>query len=81
MLDRVNSYIEEVQKATAKTEEEVESFRLKFIGRNNVLNELFSEFKSVPSEQKRELGPALNRLKNLAQEKLQELSTGLCFFE
>lgn len=77
MLDKVNSYIEEVQKATAKTEEEVEAFRLKFIGRSNVLNDLFSEFKSVPSEQKRELGPALNRLKNLAQEKLQELSTGL----
>lgn len=77
MIEKVNSFIDEVTNATAKTADDVESFRLKFIGRNNVLNDLFKEFKNVPSEQKRELGPALNRLKNLAQEKLKELSNAL----
>lgn len=77
MLEKVNSYISEVENASAQTENEVESFRLKFVGRNNIINDLFDEFKSVPPEQKRELGPALNKLKNLAQEKLKELSSSL----
>ncbi|MEM6643458.1 MAG: phenylalanine--tRNA ligase subunit alpha [Bacteroidota bacterium] len=77
MIDKVNAYLEEVNNVTAKNEDEIESFRLKFIGRNNVLNVLFTEFKNVPSEQKRQLGPALNELKTRAQEKLKELSADL----
>lgn len=77
MLAKVKSFISEVENATAKTEEEVENFRLKFVGRNNVINDLFEEFKQVPAEQKRELGPALNNLKNLAQDKLKELSNSV----
>lgn len=77
MLEKVKSLISEVEKATAKTEEEVEKFRLKFIGRNNIINDLFEDFKKVPGEQKRELGPALNNLKNQAQAKLKELSSSV----
>ena len=77
MLDKVKSFISEVENATAKTEEEVESFRLKFVGRNNVIHDLFEEFKKISSEQKRELGPGLNNLKNLAQIKLKELSASV----
>ncbi|WP_420316794.1 phenylalanine--tRNA ligase subunit alpha [Ekhidna sp.] len=77
MLEKVKELISEVESAVAKTDQEVENFRLKFVGRNNVINDLFDEFKSVPSEQKRELGPALNKLKNQAQEKLKELSNAL----
>ncbi|WP_436514902.1 phenylalanine--tRNA ligase subunit alpha [Ekhidna sp. To15] len=77
MLDKVKSLISEVENTTAKTEGEVENFRLKFVGRNNVINDLFEEFKKVPSDQKRELGPALNNLKNLATAKLKELSNSI----
>ncbi|MEP5106882.1 MAG: phenylalanine--tRNA ligase subunit alpha, partial [Ekhidna sp.] len=44
---------------------------------NNIINDLFGEFKSVPADQKRELGPALNQLKVLAAAKLKELSASL----
>lgn len=77
MLEKVNTYIDEVKNAVASTVQDVEQFRLKFIGRNNVLNDLFEEFKKVAPEQKRELGPALNELKNLAQEKLKALSSSV----
>ena len=77
MLEKVKSYVSEIESASAKTEDEVEKFRLRFIGRNNVINGLFEDFKTVPSEQKRELGPALNNLKSLAQTKLKELSMSL----
>ncbi|WP_425393123.1 phenylalanine--tRNA ligase subunit alpha [Ekhidna sp.] len=77
MLEKVKELINEVENASAKSEQELEEFRLKFIGRNNIINDLFDEFKSVPSEQKRELGPALNELKKRAQIKLKELSNAL----
>ncbi len=77
MLDKVKSLISEVENAAVKTSEDVEKFRLKFIGRNNVINDLFEEFKKVAPEQKRELGPELNKLKNLAQTKLKELSNSI----
>ncbi len=77
MLEKVKSFISEVENASAKTKEEVENFRQKFIGRNNVINDLFEDFKQVPGDQKRELGPELNKLKNLAQSKLKELSNAL----
>ena len=77
MLEKVNSYSEEISNAKATTENELEAYRLKFIGRNNIINDLFAEFRTVAPEQKKELGPALNKLKNLAQEKLKELSLSL----
>ncbi|MEQ9468753.1 MAG: phenylalanine--tRNA ligase subunit alpha [Ekhidna sp.] len=77
MLDKVKSLLLEVENATAETEGDVENFRLKFIGRNNIINDLFEDFKQVPGEQKRELGPELNKLKNLAQTKLKELSNSV----
>ncbi|MEM0938499.1 MAG: phenylalanine--tRNA ligase subunit alpha [Bacteroidota bacterium] len=77
MLEKVKSYFSEIENIKAQTENDIEAFRLRFIGRNNVINDLFSEFKSIPAEQKRELGPILNQLKSLAQEKLKELSLSL----
>ncbi len=77
MLDKVKALISEVENATAKTAENIEEFRQKFIGRSNVINELFDDFKKVPADQKRELGPALNQLKKASQEKLKELSSSL----
>jgi phenylalanyl-tRNA synthetase alpha chain len=38
---------------------------------------MFDEFKSVPPDQKREVGQALNELKNLAQSKFDDLSKSL----
>jgi phenylalanyl-tRNA synthetase alpha chain len=77
MLDRVKSLKSEIEQTIVKSAEEVENFRLKFIGRSNVINDLFEDFKQVPADQKREIGPALNELKNLAQEKLKQLSNSL----
>ena len=77
MLDKINALSEEIEDKSVATTDELEEFRLKFIGRNNVINDLFDEFKTVDKEQKKELGPALNRLKNLAQAKLKQLSSSL----
>ncbi|MDE0471948.1 MAG: phenylalanine--tRNA ligase subunit alpha [Ekhidna sp.] len=77
MLEKIKLYASEINEAVATDQEEIESFRLKFIGKNNVINDLFEEFKLVPKELKKELGLELNKLKNQAQFKLKELSDSL----
>ncbi len=55
----------------------LEDYRLKFISKNGLLNKLFEGFKNVPNEQKREVGQALNGLKNFIQTKFDENSENL----
>ena len=73
MFEKVEEYKNLIGEAKAKSKDELENFRLKFISRKSVITELFDEFKNVPNEQKKAFGQALNELKNAAQEKFQSL--------
>jgi len=73
MIEKIEKYIVEVSNLVANTKEEAENLRIKYIGRNGILNDLFDEFKTVPNEQKRSVGQAINTLKNNIQEKIDEL--------
>lgn len=77
MIEKIKAFTSEIEKSTVQGQDELEAFRLRFIGRSNVINDLFEEFKTVPKEQKRELGPALNELKKLAHNKLKLLSSSV----
>jgi phenylalanyl-tRNA synthetase alpha chain len=48
----------------------VEAFRIKYLGSKGVFKDLFQEFKSVSSEEKRAFGKVLNTLKADTEEKL-----------
>ncbi len=48
----------------------VEAFRIKYLGSKGLFKDLFQEFKSVSSEEKRAFGKVLNGLKNEAEEKV-----------
>ncbi len=41
----------------------LEAFRIRYLGRNGILNELFKELANLPVEQKRQLGNEINLLK------------------
>ncbi len=77
MFEKVEALKKELVEAAAKNQEELEKFRLKFISRKGALSSLFGEFKSVPGDQKKQFGEALNELKNLAKDKFQELVSGV----
>ncbi|MFA5012598.1 MAG: phenylalanine--tRNA ligase subunit alpha [Ignavibacteria bacterium] len=47
--------------------ESLESFRLKYLSRKGLLNDLFEDFKNVDKTQKGAVGKALNELKSIAQ--------------
>jgi phenylalanyl-tRNA synthetase alpha chain len=77
MIDRIQKLIDEANSFTTKSPTELEAFRIKFLGKKGLLNDLFADFKSVPNEQKRAYGQAINTLKSTAQEKVNSLKTSL----
>ncbi|HET8886684.1 MAG TPA: phenylalanine--tRNA ligase subunit alpha, partial [Salinimicrobium sp.] len=77
MIDKIKEYIAEVEAFQAKTNEEIENFRIKYLGKKGLLNDFFSEFKNVPNEQKKDFGQAINSLKNAAQQKIEDFKVSL----
>ena len=47
MLDKVKELIGDVNAFNATTKEEVEAFRIKYLGSKGLLKDLFAEFKNV----------------------------------
>ncbi len=77
MLDKVKELIVEVAAFNAVTKEDVETFRIKYLGKKGVLNDLFAEFKNIAPSERKEFGQALNTLKTTAQDKVNELKDTL----
>ncbi|MEQ9426278.1 MAG: phenylalanine--tRNA ligase subunit alpha [Cyclobacteriaceae bacterium] len=77
MFEKVEDLKKELKAAVAKSEEELEQFRMRFISRKSVITDLFNDFKNVPNEQKKDFGVALNDLKTLAQSRFDELVKNL----
>ena len=73
MLDRVKKLIGEVEEFDAKVLEHLEDFRIKFLGKKGVMNDLFKEFKNVEATSKKEFGQLLNELKTKAEEKVESI--------
>ena len=77
MKDKINDLLEKVNQFNVKSIEEVEAFRIKYLGSKGVLKQLFTEFKNVEPSLKKEIGQALNHLRNSATEKVNELKNSL----
>lgn len=75
MRERIETLLKEVEEFSAKSKENVEEFRLKYLSRKGKISELFDEFKAVSPELKKEVGQLLNRLKVSAQEKIDHFKS------
>ena len=77
MQQRIQQLTAELQALSARSEQEVEDLRIKYISKKGLVSQLFDEFKSVPNEEKRPVGQLLNALKTLATDKINELRASL----
>ncbi|MBT8255947.1 MAG: phenylalanine--tRNA ligase subunit alpha [Bacteroidia bacterium] len=77
MIKKIKEHIAEVEAFKAKSKEEVENFRIKYLGKKGLLNEFFAEFKNVAKDQKKEFGQTVNALKQAAEEKVNTLKAAL----
>lgn len=77
MIDQIKEHIEKVGQFQSTSPQEIEAFRIEYLGKKGLLNQFFAAFKSVPNEQKKEFGLAVNTLKNAAEEKVNALKAVL----
>ena len=77
MIDHIKKLIKEADDFSADSLSAVEDFRVKFLGKKGVLNDLFEAFKAVPNDEKKAYGRAINELKKTAQEKVNALKKSL----
>jgi len=77
MIDKIKDYIVEAQAFSTENKEELEAFRIKFLGKKGILNDFFAEFKNVPNDQKKEFGQYTNALKTAAEDKVKAIVEAL----
>jgi phenylalanyl-tRNA synthetase alpha chain len=73
MLKKLDEYGQQINGLAITTKEELENFRLQFLSKKGVIPQLFTAFRDVPNDQKKEFGQKLNQLKELAETKFREL--------
>ncbi|MDD7107234.1 MAG: phenylalanine--tRNA ligase subunit alpha [Prevotellaceae bacterium] len=77
LQENIQNVLSEIQQLTAKDEKELEELRIKYLSKKGVVAQLMAEFRNVSADQKKELGIALNQLKNAALDKINNLREGL----
>ena len=77
MINKIDELLKRVEAFAPATAAEVEEFRIKILGKKGELTALMEEFKSVPAEQKRELGQKINALKQTAMARINDLKANL----
>ncbi|SFB51237.1 phenylalanine--tRNA ligase subunit alpha [Algoriphagus aquimarinus] len=62
-----------ISAANATNPEELEAYRMEYISKKSVVGELFAGMGKIPNEEKKAYGQLVNGVKQLAEEKFQEL--------
>ncbi|CAM3470375.1 Phenylalanine--tRNA ligase alpha subunit [Flavobacterium longum] len=77
MTDKIRQYIAEAEAFHTTKKEELEAFRIKFLGSKGLLKDFFAEFKNVPNELKKEFGQVINELKTKAEDKVKSIQDAI----
>lgn len=73
MLQKINALKAEIEGLSAASPAEVEELRIKYLSKKGLVSALMNDFRSVPAEEKRAVGQAINELKTLATERINAL--------
>ena len=73
MKERIQSLLKQVDGMKAANAEELEALRIRYLSKKGEITELFNEFRAVPKEEKKELGQALNQLRQQAETRINEM--------
>ncbi|CEN34135.1 phenylalanine--tRNA ligase subunit alpha [Capnocytophaga cynodegmi] len=77
MIEKIREHIINIEGVKAHTKEDLEQFRIQYLGKKGILNDFFAAFKQVPNEEKKAFGQVINELKNKVEAKVQELRDAL----
>ncbi|MEX0636216.1 MAG: phenylalanine--tRNA ligase subunit alpha, partial [Ferruginibacter sp.] len=73
LLQKIEHYKNEIKIYVAETKEELELFRIKYLGTKGLVKSIMSEMKNVAFDNKKEAGQLLNEFKVFVEEKFEEL--------
>jgi phenylalanyl-tRNA synthetase alpha chain len=77
MREKINTLWLEIKSHKISTTQDLETFRIKYLGSKGIVKELFGELKNVPNEEKKEIGQLLNNFRNNTEELYEEWKTSL----
>ena len=69
LLGQLQAYKQEIEAYPITNGQQLEEYRIRFLGTKGIVKSLFGEMKSVPADKKKEFGQVLNEFKQLAEEK------------
>mgnify|MGYP001261256695 CR=1 FL=1 len=73
MQEKINKYIDEINNIVISNIEDINSFRQLYLGKKGVLNQLFSDFKALSKQEKKQCGQPLNQLKQIVIKKIESV--------
>lgn len=73
MTEKIKALLLEIEQLKASGIDELEAARIKYLSKKGIISALMDDFRTVPAEQKREIGMRINELKQKATEKIQLL--------
>lgn len=73
MIEKITNILNEASQFVAKTNNDIEAFRLKYLSKKGILNQLFEDFKLLQPDQKRQTGQKLNDLKEFLNSKYNDI--------
>ncbi|MCW3079294.1 phenylalanine--tRNA ligase subunit alpha [Segetibacter sp.] len=77
LLKQIESCKEEISGFQILNADDLEVFRIKFLGTKGAVKNVMAEMKNVPAERKREFGQVLNAFKIFAEERFETLKESL----
>ncbi len=77
MKEKIEEIVKEIVSESVKNIEELERFRIKYLGSKNSIKELYSELKTTPNELKKEFGQLINSVKTAAEEKFNSFKNAI----
>src|ERR1700678_4229766 len=77
MQAQIDQYTTEINAFSPANADELEAFRIKFLGTKGLIKDLFEQFKTVGPEEKRTFGKVLNEFKQLTEAKYNDLKENL----
>ena len=75
MNDILKKHLKEVENFYSENSKEIEAFRISYAGKKGILSSLFSSFRDIPAEKKKNYGKELNKLKEAVSQKVEYLKS------
>ena len=73
MIEKIDALLLKIEEIKASGIDELDALRIMYLGKKGIISALMESFRTIPAEEKREVGAKLNKLKKRAAERIQLL--------